>query len=184
MNGGEEMQRIIELRVKIPEIVLTHWFPDEEDILANPNFSLRSVSRRNAVYKGVINLLAIRGAKDFHTGDAIEFFTLEDHHIFPRSRLVKKKTNDAGEHHEYKSEEINTILNRTLISEGTHKLIRDHWPSEYIPEIVPSAHKIEIMASHFIDEHALAALESDRYDAFRQHRERCILTTLRKYLQA
>jgi hypothetical protein len=155
----------------------------QEDILANPNFSLRSVSRRNAVYKGVINLLAIRGAKDFHTGDAIEFFTLEDHHIFPRSRLAKKKTNDAGEHHEYKSEEINTILNRTLISEGTHKLIRDHWPSEYIPEIVPSARKAEIMSSHFIDEHALAALESDQYDAFRKHRERCILATLRKYLQ-
>ena len=156
----------------------------EKKTLADESFSLHNVSRRNAVYKGVINLLAIRGAKDFRTGDAIEFFTLEDHHIFPRSRLARKKTNDAGEHHEYKSEEINTILNRTLISEGTHKLIRDHWPSEYIPEIVPSAHKIEIMASHFIDEHALAALESDRYDAFRRHRERCILATLRTYLQA
>jgi len=30
------MQRIIELRVKIPEIVLTHWFPDEQDALSFP----------------------------------------------------------------------------------------------------------------------------------------------------
>jgi hypothetical protein len=36
MNGGEEMQRIIELRVKIPEIVLTHWFPDKQDALSFP----------------------------------------------------------------------------------------------------------------------------------------------------
>jgi hypothetical protein len=155
----------------------------EKEILADESFSLHNVSRRSAVYKGVINLLAIRGAKDFRTGDAIEFFTLEDHHIFPQSRLAKKKTNDTGEHHKYDSEEINTILNRTLISEGTHRLIHDRWPSEYIPKIVPSALKTEIMASHFIDEHALAALESNQYDAFRKHRERCILATLREYLQ-
>jgi hypothetical protein len=36
MNGGEEMQRIIELRVKIPEIVLTYWFPGEQDALSFP----------------------------------------------------------------------------------------------------------------------------------------------------
>jgi hypothetical protein len=155
----------------------------EKEILADENFSLHSVSRRSAVYKGVINLLAISGAKDFRTGDAITFYILEDHHIFPQSRLAKKKTDDTGEHHEYKREEINTILNRTLIFEGTHKLIRDRWPSEYIPEIVPSARKTEIMASHFIDEHGLTALEGDQYDAFRKHRERCILATLRKYSQ-
>jgi len=155
----------------------------EKNILEDESFSLHSVSRRNAVYKGVINLLAINGAKDFKTGDAIEFHTLEDHHIFPQSRLAKKKTSDTGEHHDYKREEINTILNRTLISEGTHKLIGARRPSEYIPKIVSSAYKTEIMASHFIDEYALVALESDRYDAFRKHRERCILATLREYLQ-
>lgn len=155
----------------------------DKEILADENFSLHSVSRRSAVYKGVVNLLAIRGAKDFRTGDAIAFFTLEDHHIFPQSRLAKKKTNDTGKHHDYKREEINTVLNRTLISEGTHKLIGARWPSEYIPEIVPSACRTEIMTSHFIDELALAALESNRYDEFRKHRERCILATLREYLQ-
>jgi len=30
------MQRTIELRVKIPEIVLTHWFPDKQDALSFP----------------------------------------------------------------------------------------------------------------------------------------------------
>jgi hypothetical protein len=30
------MQRVIELCVKIPEIVLTHWFPDEQDALSFP----------------------------------------------------------------------------------------------------------------------------------------------------
>ncbi|MGA9351409.1 MAG: DUF262 domain-containing protein [Anaerolineae bacterium] len=156
----------------------------DKEILADENFSLHSVSRRSAVYKGVVNLLAIRGAKDFRTGDAIAFYTLEDHHIFPQSRLARKKTNDTGEHHKYGSEEINTILNRTLISEGTHRSIHDRWPSAYIPEIVPSVHKTEIMASHFIDKDALAALENDKYDTFLKHRERCILATLRKYLQA
>jgi len=32
----ENMQRTIELRVKIPEIVLTHWFPDKQDALSFP----------------------------------------------------------------------------------------------------------------------------------------------------
>jgi len=167
-----------------PSVQPTVFGKMQEGILENRNFSLHSVSRRNAVYKGVLNLLAINGGKDFRTGDAIKLHTLEDHHIFPQSRLSKKKTDDTGEHHDYKREEINTILNRTLTSEETHKLIRDRWPSEYIPEIVSSAHKTEIMASHFIDEYALAALEGDRYDAFRKRRERCIVATLRKYLQA
>ena len=76
-----------------------------DEIQNNPNFSLRDVSRRNAIYKGIINLIAIKGAKDFLVDDSIEFHELDDHHIFPKKYLSSIKEPD---------DKINCILNKTF----------------------------------------------------------------------
>ncbi|MEW6446676.1 MAG: DUF262 domain-containing protein [Bacillota bacterium] len=115
---------------------LTEWFDDpnrqplvfeqiDRNILRNPNFSLRDTARVNAVYRGVMNLIAIQGAKDFRADDAIEFHALDDHHIFPRAFLASVK--DAEGKSKYQNPDINTVLNRTLISQATNR--RRHLPS-------------------------------------------------------
>lgn len=153
----------------------------EDQLLNNPKFSLYNESRINSVYKGVMNLIAIRGAKDFRFGDAIDFYTLNDHHIFPDAMLKKIKQN--GGQRAYTNDQINTILNRTLISDDTNRLISDKKPSEYVRTIVPAEKKTRILDSHFVDARGMDALENDNYEKYLAAREWSILTYLRKLLQ-
>ncbi|MFZ5898141.1 MAG: GmrSD restriction endonuclease domain-containing protein [Bacillota bacterium] len=170
---------------------LVQWFSDpghkpavfeqiDRNILRNPNFSLRDTARVNAVYRGVINLVAIQGAKDFQADDAIEFHALDDHHIFPRAFLASVK--DAEGKSKYQNPDINTVLNRTLISQATNRRISRMRPSDYLAKLVPLERKQEIMATHLIDEAALAAMERDDYEAFLQAREKRIMAALAAYL--
>lgn len=86
-----------------------------------------SASYASAVYSGVFCLLAIRGARDWKLGEAIELQKLEDHHIFPQAYLKR---------HGYRSKQdktaINSIVNRTLLSESTNRTIQDRAPAEYL----------------------------------------------------
>jgi hypothetical protein len=79
------------------------------------------------VYSGVFCLLAIRGARDWKLGEAIELQKLEDHHIFPQAYLKR---------HGYRPKQdkiaINSIVNRTLLSESTNRTIQDRAPAEYL----------------------------------------------------
>ncbi|CEP69106.1 Domain of unknown function DUF262 [Moorella glycerini] len=166
---------------------LVQWFSDpghkpavfeqiDRNILHNPNFSLRDTARVNAVYRGVMNLVAIQGAKDFRADDAIEFHALDDHHIFPRVFLASVK--DVKGKSKYQNPDINTVLNRTLISQATNRRISRMKPSEYLAKLVPSERKKEIMATHLIDEAALAAMERDDYEGFLEAREKRITKVL------
>ncbi len=143
------------------------------NIVENPNYSLRNVSRVNATYRGVMCLVAMRGAKDFQADDSIEFHALEDHHIFPQAYL--KSLRDA-EGNKIPAGRINSIVNRTLISAQTNRRISRRSPSNYLAQIVPAGHAPEIMASHFMDEDGLAAMQADDFDAFMDARELSLLT--------
>lgn len=165
---------------------LLQWFSDpnrepavfeqiDRNILRNPNFSLRDTVRVNAIYRGVMNLIAIQGAKDFCADDAIEFHTLDDHHIFPQAFLASLKDNGKSR---YQKEDINTVLNRTLISQATNRRISRMKPSEYLAKLVPFHRKQEIMATHLIDETALEAMAKDDYEGFLDAREKQIKAAL------
>jgi hypothetical protein len=151
-----------------------------DQLLNNPQFSLLGASRVNSVYRGVMNLLAIRGAKDFYTGDAIDFHTLNDHHIFPDSMLRKEKDSDGKP--QYKSEQINVILNRTLISDDTNQSIKSKRPSDYLGNM-PASKRTTILETHFITKQTLAAIEQDDYGNFLRYREIAILSYLRNLLK-
>lgn len=142
---------------------------------------LRDTARVDAVYRGVMNLVAIQGAKDFQADDAIEFHALDDHHIFPRAFLASVK--DAEGRSKYQNPDINKVLNRTLISQATNRRISRMKPSEYLAKLVPPERKQEIMATHLIDQAALAAMERDDYEAFLQAREKPIMEVLAGYLK-
>lgn len=141
-------------------------------IVENPTFSLRETARVNAVYRGIMNLIAIRGAKDFEVNDSIEFHVLDDHHIFPQAYLAKRSDRHGAP--------INTIVNKTLISAQTNRKISGHPPSRYLAGLIPQSKRAEILATHFIEGDVLAALEADDYPRFLDARERLLLAHIRK----
>ncbi len=153
----------------------------EDRILSKGSFSLLGVSRVNSTYRGVISLVAKRGARDFRADDSIEFHKLDDHHIFPRAYLRELKDGEGKKR--YSQGDINQVLNRTLIFSATNKLISDRAPSEYVENVVPEARKVELMDSHFIDEEALAAMEADDYEAFLLRREELLSAEIVRQLQ-
>ena len=146
-----------------------------EGILNNPNYSLKDVFRRNAVYKGVVNLIAIQGAKDFMADDSIEFWDLDDHHIFPKKYLAGQK--------KYKDDEINTILNKTLISSSANRKISKTQPSIYIKKVIPQKNRQAILNSHFINDKAVKAMMTDDYEEFIEARENELVTKIRNLLK-
>jgi len=142
------------------------------NILDNPAFTLRNVSRLNSLYRGVICLVALRGAKDFSADDSIQFHTLEDHHIFPDAYLKKMRQTDGKI---FSSDRINCVVNRTLIADQTNGKISKKAPSIYLEEIIPGDQQQSILSSHFIESAALRAMQSDDYEAFLANRERVLL---------
>ncbi len=147
--------------MKMPELV-------NKAIINVKELNLRKVySSSSAIYKGIINLIVLNGAKDFLYGDSIAFHKLEDHHIFPQNYLKEKlKLKDK--------ELINTILNRTLISRETNKHIRDSAPSEYLKEIEEIGNLQLILNPHFISQECIEHMKSNNYNEFLRCREKAI----------
>jgi hypothetical protein len=147
------------------------------NILDNRAFSLREVSRLNSLYRGVMCLVALRGAKDFSADDSIQFHTLEDHHIFPDAFLKKQKPADGKRYH---SEQRNCVINRTLIADQTNRKISKSSPGDYLRKIVPSARTREIMATHYIDDEAVSSMKDNDYEAFLNARENLLIAEIHK----
>lgn len=145
------------------------------EILENPGFTLRSVSRQGAAaYKGVMNLVALSGARDFSNYDGITFHDLDDHHIFPRKFLEKKLKLTGGD--------VNTIVNRTLIVDSTNRKISSKSPSAYLEAVIPDKQLNKILASHLIGADARQAMEEDDYEAFLAARERALISLVKEMI--
>lgn len=143
-----------------------------------------SASTASAVYNGVFCLLALRGARDWRRGEAIQLQDLEDHHIFPQAYLRR---------HDLTSRiDVNTIVNRTLISDETNGKIKDKAPAQYLanPDIFPGGASSSLLLPHFIGGEALVAMTQateslDKaaapilYESFLRARERAILREMR-----
>lgn len=147
---------------------LEKWFSDDTTIpeaVATEDQELEGLDllgtvRQGAVYKGVLSLVALEGARDFYTGDTIALHKLDDHHIFPRSYLKGRGV---------EQDRRNTILNRTLITRPTNQTIQNKQPSQYLAEM-ESRHGSnttqQILNSHYISVKAHDALRQDDYSGF------------------
>lgn len=172
-----------------------HWFDgapppavldEARDWIGAPGYRIRgSASYASAVYSGVFCLLALRGARDWRRREAIQLQELQDHHIFPQAYLKR--------HGLSRNAEINTIANRTLISNETNGKISDKAPATYIndPEIFPSGTGGALVAPHFMDPAILTlmnegteTLTNDKavelYDRFVRAREQEIIAEIRR----
>ena len=125
----------------------------------------REVRRGTSIYNGIFNLLVLRGARDWITGNVAQNSGLDDHHIVPK--------NWGNEH--TLSTSIDTILNRTpLALETNREVIKDRLPNTYLPELIANNGESsirDILESHFISNQAFdillrAPFTSDDFESF------------------
>jgi len=110
---------------------------------------------RSAIYRGLMCLVARKGAKDFLTGQSVQLHECQDDHIFPKSR-----------YREFSA--VNSILNRTLISRETNREKGDKLPSVFLQECLvrhggDEARLQETLQSHFIDKDAYEAMKQNDF---------------------
>ena len=128
-------------------------FAEAQAVIGSDGFTVReSASFASAVYSGIFCLLALRGARDWRRVEAIELQNLEDHHIYPRAYLKR---------HEITTRlAVNSVANRTLISDETNRLIRDRAPGDYVRngDIFPTGARA-VGEPHFLIEAVLDTME-------------------------
>ena len=151
--------------------IMKKWFDGgiSEPFYAEERDSFRIKKKNSALYKAIMCVIAKNGALDFSRGDPPQYGSLQDHHIFPRS---KAREFNAGE-------DIDLVLNRTLIFENTNKSFRDKNPSEYLTAIMNKQHMTknklqELLSTHLISPSAFECLLKDDFPGFIRAREQTI----------
>jgi hypothetical protein len=142
----------------------------------------REVRRGTSVYNGVFNLLVLRGARDWMTGNVPRPGDLDDHHIVPK---------DWGKQNEGVGGVIDSILNRTpLTAESNRKVICDRLPNVYLPELIGENGETAVRAileSHFISPIAFnillrAPFTPQDFDEFLAERQRTLQEAIENLL--
>ena len=157
--------------------IMLNWFDEK---VSEP-FDLESLKKFNttksnsALFKSIMCIIAKKGALDFIRGDPPQYGELEDHHIFPSS---KTKQFNAGDN-------IDSILNRTLIFDKTNGFISNKNPSVYLTEIINKQNisRDELqkrLSTHLISSTAFECLMNDDFAGFIKEREQTIREEFKK----
>lgn len=139
----------------------------EPDTVARAFFQptrLISLQTRNgAAYKGIMALILNHGARDFISGDKMDYTnfiadSVDIHHIFPQ-RYCEKQNYDRNK--------WNCIVNKTPISYRTNRKLGGSAPSKYLKAIQDTNVAVDALdknlQSHVID---VASLRADDFQAF------------------
>jgi hypothetical protein len=121
-------------------------FADARNRIGATSYGVRdSATTGSALYCGVFCLLGLRNARDWRRGENIQLQNLEDHHIFPRSYLKRQGIDNRRQ--------VNSIVNRTLISDETNNKIKAKAPAGYLasPDIFPSGARDDLLWPHFLN---------------------------------
>ena len=138
------------------------------DAIFRPNRLESMRDRKSASYKGVIAVLLNNSLKDLYLGKEVSekiFFDkgIDMHHIFPTDWC--KKNNKIG------NPVWNSIINKTPLSRGANRSIKDRAPSNYIPQF-DEQHSIDevdaFLKSHLIDP---SSIRNDKFEEFIESRK-------------
>jgi len=133
----------------------------------------RETKRGSSVYNGIFNLLVVRGARDWMTGNVPQYDDLVDHHIVPKSWAKGHNLETS----------IDSILNRTPLTADTNRsVIGDRLPNEYLPKLIKQNGESAVrqtLESHLISPAAFEILlrnpfEPSDYEAFVTERQRTL----------
>jgi len=163
------------------------WFKDDSKVPKTVSNMITDIhklnllpiqSKWNSKYRGVMSLIALEGAKDFDTDQALENARENDKdHIFPKSGF--------GLH-----DNIDSVLNMTWMSDSTNRYIKTFKkPSVYFTEFVSKKYSgekgtfIEILRTHLINDAAINFLLNDKFEEFLYEREKAIISKLKIHLE-
>ena len=141
----------------------------------------REIRRGTSIYNGIFNLLVLRGARDWISGNVPQHDGLDDHHIVPKS---------WGNEHALGTR-IDTILNRTPLTQETNRdVIGGRLPNTYLRELVAQndeSHIRGILESHCISPKAFDILlrdpfTPDDFEAFITERHRTFVAAIEDLL--
>lgn len=148
------------------------------DFYFNPLRLLSLQSRQSAAYKGIMALILKNHARDFISGEEMDFSTYSDekidiHHIFPKDYCIKMH---------YDKSKWNSIVNKTPISATSNREIGGDAPSVYLGRLekkgsVSSEALDGYVESHWID-HQL--LRKDNFPNFIIDRAKKLLAAIEK----
>lgn len=141
-----------------------------------PSRLLTIRTRNSAAYKGIAALLMRDGGQDFQSGETVTTATYNEeamdiHHIFPEAWCLA---------HGIPKTSYDSIVNKTVISARTNRMIGKKAPSDYLSRLEREAgisveRMDEILVSHAIDP---ALLRADNYEEFFAARQVAILNRI------
>jgi len=153
--------------------IMVDWFdnPNEQPFKIIEVEDHNTSKTSSAIYKGIMCLIAKKGALDFIENDPPDYSKLHDHHIFPKSKAEKYNA---------KVGDINSILNRTLIFEKTNEWITNKDPSDYLTEIMNKQNIDEKemrrrLETHLISSEAFDCMLKNDFEGFINAREQTII---------
>ena len=128
--------------------------------------------KTNAIYRGILCLIAIKGGYDFDNNRSIINQDYERDHIFPTSKFKKY-------------ENINSILNITWLTPDTNNRIkRAKSPSAFLKETLRIKYDnnekefLQTLESHFINHEAYQYMMQNNFEKFINEREKTILSLI------
>lgn len=161
---------------------MMEWFSNDESIPKsikkfrseyNYLMDLKIVEQQsNAIYRGVLCLIAIEGGYDFDKNTSIGNKRYQKDHIFPRHNF--------SEH-----ELVNSILNITLLTSDTNQRIKKaRSPSIFLTETIRDKYNgnekefLKALDTHFINYEAYRCMKEDNFEGFIKEREKTILSAI------
>jgi hypothetical protein len=165
---------------------IKEWFSENDKVSKTvdrarrsfPTLNLSEVEiQSNAMYRGVLAILALRGANDFDTTQTVEHAKSNDRdHLFPKSEYASEK-------------HVNSVLNITWMSKETNRRIkRAKKPSIYIKEFIEDRYNndnskfLQVLDSHLIGQMAYEYMLKDDIVAFLGEREKLILSRIKELI--
>lgn len=111
--------------------ITTGEVPQMPDVLLKKS-ELLVLFKSDTRYRSIHSLLRWRNPRDLWTNEVISSDDVEDHHIFPA--VISKRENDKN-----LKRNIDSIVNRLLVSRVTNRNLGDRYPSDYLLTLVNDA---------------------------------------------
>jgi hypothetical protein len=133
----------------------------------------KEIKKGTSVYNGIFNVLVMKGARDWMTGNVPTYEELDDHHIVP-----KDWGKDSG-----LGTAIDTILNRTPLTAVTNRhVIGKKLPNKYLPGLIKENGEKAVrstLSTHYISADAFDILLRDPFkltdfEAFLEERQKTL----------
>lgn len=172
-------------RLSLAMLAMQNWItngepPEIPDVRLRKS-DLLTLFKSDTRYRAIHSLLRWRNSRDLWTNETIDVNDVEDHHIFPA--VISRRDSDKN-----LKRNLDSIVNRLLISKSTNRMLGDRYPSDYLLGLINDAaqhgtliNKLEAFQQSClpIEEKEYSILEKENFQLFINARAELILSAIR-----